>query len=116
MIFIAGSSACAVGQERHLPRVLHGRGHVALMLRAVARHAARPNLSPLGDELLEQADVLEIDVVDPVLAEDADLLLLLLLPALVVLLLTGSSLRLRGHPVPTPLPHLRWQPRPARSP
>src|SRR5438132_1339050 len=105
MIFIgsrwswASGSPRAVGQERHLASVLHGGGHVALVLRAVARDAPRPDLPPLRHELLEQADVLEVDVVDPVLAEDADLPLLLLLPALVVLLLLGCSLLgLSRHP------------------
>src|SRR4051794_40391508 len=116
MIFIGHPSSCAERQQRHLPRVLHRGRDVALVLRAVARHTPRTDLPALGDELLQQTDVLEVDVVDPLLAEDADLPLLLLLPALLVLLLLWPSLGLSRHPAVSPLLRLR-RPRPrARSP
>src|SRR5437764_7756069 len=116
MIFTAASpGAGAEWKERHLAGILHGRGHVALMLHAVARHAPRPDLAPLGHELLQQPHVLEVDVVDALLAEDADLALLLLLPALVVLLFPRPSLGLRWHPAVSPLPLRRPLPR-ARHP
>src|SRR5215831_11922464 len=108
------ASPRAVGQQRHLAGVLHGSGNIALVLGAVARHAPRPDLSPLGHELLQQAHVLVVDVVDPVLAEDADLALLLLLPALVILLSFRSSLGLSRHPAVTPLLLRRPPPRAPR--
>src|SRR5438309_2187250 len=115
MIFIACSSARAERQERHLSRVLDRRGHVALVLRAVAGDAARTDLAPVGHELLQQPHVLEVDIVDLVLAEDADLALLLLLPALVVLLLADSfpaaAAALSRHPGVSPLLHRRPRPR-----
>src|SRR3954471_17163524 len=90
MSFIGPSlpSACGarVGQQLHLAAVLDGDRDVALVLRAVARHAPGADLAAVGDELAQQTDVLVVDVVDALLAEDADLTLLLLLPGLVVLL------------------------------
>src|SRR5213078_264215 len=47
------------------------------------------------DELAKERDVLVVDVRDLLLAEDTELLLLLLLPALVVLLSVGLPLRFR---------------------
>src|SRR3954470_12376150 len=47
------------------------------MLRAVAAHPTRPDLAAVGDELPQQRGVLVIDVSGLVLAEGADLLLLL---------------------------------------
>src|ERR1043166_5548302 len=72
------------------------------MLRAVPGHTASPDLAPLGHELAQRRDVLVVDVIDPVLAEDADLALLLLLPALVVLLAAGARL---AAPVPSSTRH-----------
>src|SRR6266545_6749764 len=105
----------AEGEQGHLAGVLHGRGNVALVLHAIAGHAPGADLAAVGHELLQQSDVLEVDVVDPLLAEDADLALLFLLPALVVLLLLRPSLGLRWHPAVSPLP-LRRPPRLARRP
>src|SRR5437879_2092825 len=96
MIFMRASPG-AEGKQRHLAGVLHGRCHIALVLDAVARHPPRTDLATLRDELLQQPDVLEVDVVDALLAEDADLALLLLLPALVVLLSLRPSLGLSRH-------------------
>src|SRR5205807_9546465 len=106
MIFTAAPASPGAGAERqqcHLARVLHGGRHVALVLRTVSRHPSRPDLAAFGHELLEQPHVLEVDVVDPLLAEDADLALLLLLPALVVLFLLRPSLGLSRHPAVSPL-------------
>src|SRR3989442_7105347 len=116
MIFTEPSSSRAVREQRHLAGVLDRGGHVALVLGAVPRDTPRTDLSPLGHELLQQSDVLEIDVVDPLLAEDADLLLLLLLPALVVFLFANPLLGLSRHPAVSPLPHLRRPRRRAPNP
>src|SRR5437899_10991760 len=84
------------------------------MLHAIARHPARPDLAALRDELAEQVHVLVVDVVDPLLAEQADLLLLLLLPAL-LFLLSALALYLR-HPVASPPSNRRRRrPPPTRS-
>src|SRR5881396_3540722 len=86
------------------------------MLGAVAGHPAGTDLAPLGDELAQHHDVLVVDVLDPVLAEDADLSLLLLLPGLLFLFLPRRSLLcLRGHPVASPRPNSGLR-RPGREP
>src|SRR6266511_3327971 len=82
MIFTCPASPRRVREQCHLARVLHGGRHVALVLRAVPRDPARSDLAPLRHELAQHAHVLVVDVVDLVLAEHADLRLLLLLPAL----------------------------------
>src|SRR5438046_8069222 len=69
------------------------------MLRAVARHPASPDLASVRDELAEHGHVLVVDVVHPVLAENAELLLLLLLPGLLFLLLALSN---SSHPAVSP--------------
>src|SRR5581483_10849251 len=70
---------------------------------AVPGHPAGPDLPPLRHELAQRRDVLEVHVLDAVLAEDADLLLLLLLPGLVVLLLLRRALLgLSRHPAVSP--------------
>src|SRR4051794_1898414 len=70
-------SACRgrVGEQRHLAAVLHGGRDVALVLAAVAAHAAGTDLAAVGDELPQQGRVLVVDVGRLVLAELADLLL-----------------------------------------
>src|SRR4029450_12768923 len=103
-----------VRQQGHLASVLDRGGDVALVLRAVARHTARADLAAFGHEPPQRRGVLVVDVLDPVLAEDAHVALLLLLPALVVLLpLGGSPLRLRWHPAVSP--RLPWERRPWRA-
>src|SRR3954468_24924114 len=64
-----------VGQQRHLTAVLHSRGDVTLVLRAVAGHAAGTDLAAVGNELPQHVRVLVVHVRDLVLAESADLLL-----------------------------------------
>src|SRR5215211_6349434 len=64
-----------VGQQRHLPAVLHRGGDIALVLAAVAGHPAGPDLAAIGDELPQQRRVLVVDVCGLVLAERANLLL-----------------------------------------
>src|SRR5205814_9128254 len=64
-----------VGQQGQLARRLDGDGHLALVLGAVARHAASSDLPAVRDEPAQQVHVLVIDPVDVVLAEDADALL-----------------------------------------
>src|SRR6476659_10903484 len=73
------------------------------MLHAVARHPPRADLAALGGELPQHEDVLVVDVVDLVLAEDAELALALLLP-LVVFVLLGSlrPIWFTRHPVESP--------------
>src|SRR5262249_19523421 len=90
---------------RHLAGVLDRRRDVALMLDAVARDPAGPDLAPVGHELPEAPHVLVVDVGHLVLAEHTELLLLLLLPGLVVLLLAlpRSLLLCSRHPVASPL-------------
>src|SRR6185503_16816062 len=99
--------------------VLDRRGDVALMLHAVARDAASPQLAPLGHELAQRDGVLVVDVVDAVLAEDAELALALLLPGLIVLFLAAlrAAFSFSRHPVGSPLDrfrHRRPEPRPSR--
>src|SRR4029450_2570063 len=103
-----------VRHQGHLASVLDRGGDVALVLRAVARHTACADLAAFGHEPPQRRGVLVVDVLDPVLAEDADLGRLLLLPALLVLLpLGGSPLRLRWHPAVSP--RLPWERRPWRA-
>src|SRR5437660_8238248 len=65
-----------VGQQRHLARVLHRDGDVALMLAAVAGDPASPDLAAVGDVLAQQRGVLVVDQLRVLgLAEHADLLL-----------------------------------------
>src|SRR3954451_11204062 len=79
MSFIGPSlpSACGarVGQQRHLAAVLDGDRDVALVLRAVARHAPGADLAAFVDELPQQVGVLVVDVGALLLAEVAHLLL-----------------------------------------
>src|SRR6266571_7349455 len=93
MIFIRcpGPSPGGVWQQGHLPGVLDRRGHLTLVLGAVPAHPAGTDLAPVGDELPEHRDVLVVDVGDLLLAEHAELLPLLLLPALFLFLLALSS-------------------------
>src|SRR5664279_369952 len=74
---LAGRSARRgrVGQQSHLAGVLHRDGDVALVLDAVARHPARPDLAAVGDELAQEGGVLVVDVGHLLLAELANLLL-----------------------------------------
>src|SRR5438093_9612698 len=92
-------SGC-VRQERHLPCVLDRRRHVTLVLGAVARHPACADLPPVRDELAEQGQVLVVDEGDLVLAEDADLLLLLL-PGL-LFLFSACFASFLSHPAASP--------------
>ena len=55
------------------------------MLHTVARDASSPKLSSLGHELAQRDDVLVVDVLGALLAEDAELALALLLPGFLVL-------------------------------
>src|SRR5437867_369936 len=97
----AAPSSAGVRQQGHLAGVLHGRRDVALMLHAVPGDASGADLPPLRDVLPQGDDVLVIDVVDPVLAERADLALLLL-PGLLVLLALRRAFRFTRHPAVTP--------------
>src|SRR5204862_2162346 len=65
----------AVGKERHLAGDANRSRHRALLLRAVARHAPRPDLGALRHEPPEQVDVLVVDPVDALRGEDRRLLL-----------------------------------------
>src|SRR5207245_453257 len=91
-------------QQRHLAGVLDRRGDVALVLGTVARDPPGSDLPAVGDELSKDAHVLVVDS-SLVLAEDAELLLLFLLPGLLVLLLAlpRSPLLCSRHPVASPL-------------
>src|SRR5437764_7929307 len=65
MTFIAGSLLVlhhGVGEQRHVAAALDGGGHLALVLRAVAADAPGDDLAPLGDEVLQLARVLVIDL------------------------------------------------------
>src|SRR6202008_3479217 len=83
MSFISDSWSArgrGVGQQRHLPRVLHRDGDVALVLAAVAGHPAGADLAPVGDGLAQQRCGLVVDRLLHVglllgLAEHANLLL-----------------------------------------
>src|SRR6266511_1778098 len=81
-----GGSSSRVRKQGHLPCVLHRGGHRPLVLRAVAGDSPSPDLAALGHELTQQRDVLVVDEVDLLFAEHAELLLLLLLPALLLFL------------------------------
>src|SRR5437868_486530 len=59
--------------ERDHARTLHGRGDLALVLRAVPRDAARDDLPAVRDEVLQRLRVLVIDTHVRVGAEAADL-------------------------------------------
>src|SRR5690606_29149746 len=80
------------GQQCHLARVLDGPGHLALLLGVVARDSTGPDLGPVGLEPPKQVDVLVVDVLDPLLGEQAHLLLA---AAGVVLVLAPLGGRLR---------------------
>src|ERR1700742_4899724 len=83
MSFISDSWSArgrGVGQQRHLPRVLHRDGDVALVLAAVAGDPAGTDLAAVGDVLPEQRGVLVVDRLGLALgllrlAEHANLLL-----------------------------------------
>src|SRR5438105_8171507 len=51
-----------VGEQRHVARALDGGGHFALVPGAVAGDAAGNDLAALGDEVLEVAGVLVVDL------------------------------------------------------
>src|SRR5712691_5411266 len=69
------SSRAGVGKQRHLTRVLDRGRHVPLVPGAVPGNPPGADLAAVRDVLAEQACVLVVDVGDPLLAEDADLLL-----------------------------------------
>ena len=73
-----GGDPLGVGQQRHLAGVLDRRGDVPLLLGVVPAHPAGADLGAVRHEALQQVDVLVVDVVDPLLDEDAGLLLDLL--------------------------------------
>src|SRR5262249_23040513 len=62
-----------VRQQRDRPRALDRRLELALVQRAGARDAPRQDLAALGDEALQQLDVLPVDVLELLRAELADL-------------------------------------------
>src|SRR5437763_548155 len=64
-----------VGQKGQLTGGLDGHRHVALVLRAVARHPPGPDLAPVGHEPAQEVDVLVVHPLDVFFAEDTDLLL-----------------------------------------
>src|SRR5262245_12589410 len=68
-------SADGVREQGHLACVLDGRGHVALMLGAVAGDPAGTDLAAVAHELAQQVDVLVVDVLLLVSAELAELAL-----------------------------------------
>src|SRR4030081_3521497 len=49
-----------VREQRHVAAALDGGGHLALVAGAVPRDAARHDLAPLGDEVLELGGVLVV--------------------------------------------------------
>src|SRR5712671_2774226 len=51
-----------VGEQRDVAAALDGGGHLALVPRAVPGDAARHDLAPLGDEVLELGRVLVVDL------------------------------------------------------
>src|SRR5438270_12207608 len=70
-----GHGALAVGQQGQFAGRLDGHGHIALVLGTVARDPAGPDLAAVGHEAPQQVDVLVVDPLDVVAAEDADRLL-----------------------------------------
>jgi hypothetical protein len=62
-----------VGQERHRSRLLDGVRQLALVTGATAGDAPRNDLAALADEAPQTSDVLEVDEIDLVDAELADL-------------------------------------------
>src|SRR6184192_3761544 len=62
-----------VGEERHVARALDGGGHFALVPGAVPGDAPGDDLAALGDEVLELAGVLVVDLEVLVGAVPADL-------------------------------------------
>src|SRR5215211_4258239 len=63
-----------VGDEGHVPRALDRQRHLPLVLGAVPGDPPRDDLPPLGDEVLEGVLILEVDQLDLLGAEAADLL------------------------------------------
>ena len=80
-----------IGQQSHLAGVLDGTGHSALLLGIVARDTASADLPPVGHETPKQLHILVIDVLHPLVGENADLLLAA--PGVVPVLRAGSTLR-----------------------
>ena len=68
-----GDHGHGVGHERHGPRALDGVLDHVLVLAARARDPARLDLAAVGHVLAQELRVLVVDVVNPVLAELADL-------------------------------------------
>src|SRR5215471_7092090 len=73
MTCIASRSRHGERHERDHPRPIDGRRDLALMLGAVPRQTPRHQLAAIGDEVLEQAGVLVIDLEGLVRAELAHL-------------------------------------------
>src|SRR4029453_715516 len=74
LLVVSGSrSVRRVGNERDRPGPLDRRLQLALMERARPRDPARKDLPALGDERLQQLDVLPVDVLELLRAELADL-------------------------------------------
>ena len=63
-----------VGKKCHLACSLDSYGELSLVKSAGAGNTSGENLRTLGDELSELCDILVIDAVNLVLAEDANLL------------------------------------------
>ena len=63
-----------VGEKCHLASSLDSCSKLSLVKSTVAGNTSRKDLSALGDELSELCDILVIDLVYLILAEDANLL------------------------------------------
>ena len=63
-----------VGKKCHLASSLDSSGKLSLVKSASAGNTSGEDLSALGDELSELCDILVIDLVHFILAEDANLL------------------------------------------
>src|SRR5580704_15483932 len=70
-----GGGPLGVGQQYQLTGGFDGEGDVALVLGAVTRHPASPDLSAVAHVLAEHVDVLVVNPLDAVLADGARLLL-----------------------------------------
>src|SRR5207249_8088585 len=95
-----------VRQQRDLAGVLDRRGDVALVAGAGARHAPRSDLAAIRDVLPQDGEILEVDVLDPLLAEVTDLLPLGATRLLAAPATVGAPGRTRGPTVST----TQWTP------
>src|SRR5689334_8629103 len=93
-----------VGEHRQAAGALDGRGHLALVLGAVAGDAAGDDLAALGDEVLQRRLILEVHLGVLLGAEAAHLLAAKAAATPTLLVIAPGATPAAAIPIPVPIP------------